>query len=162
MARLIVDSSVFIDLAVAGILTRLFRLEDRILTTDIIFDRELAARRSDFPQHGLEVVEMEPDDVIATSQRMREFPGTSFPDQSVLTLAVRQGGVVLANDRLLREAARATSLEIHGTLWVVERMIRARQMSVADATVAYARMEEAGSRLPFGQAHERLRRLQHR
>jgi len=52
--------------------------------------------------------------------------GLSETDLSVIYLAIREDAMVFSGDRLLRITAQARHLEIHGTLWIMDKLERER------------------------------------
>lgn len=80
-------------------------------------------------------------------------------DLAALALAEQEGCPLLSGDRHLREAAEAERVEVHGTLWLAERLVRAKLVSLSELTRGYARMKDAGRRLPWDAVDQQLARL---
>jgi predicted nucleic acid-binding protein len=59
----------------------------------------------------------------------------SLADVSVISLANSLNGVVLTSDKLLRLHAQKQSIEVHGFLWLIQRMIRTSNIDVKNAQV---------------------------
>jgi predicted nucleic acid-binding protein len=66
----------------------------------------------------------------------------------------------LTGDAALRQAARDHGVEVHGTLWIVEQLVRAGILSAVRARTAFDAMREAGSRLPWPLVDELLASLE--
>jgi len=82
--------------------------------------------------------------------------GPSRNDCFALALARQQNCPLLSGDEALRKAARHEAVEVKGTLWVVEELVRAGVISVDRAHAAYERMRANARRLPWAIAHQRL------
>jgi hypothetical protein len=66
---------------------------------------------------------------------------------------------LLTGDGRLRTAGQTESIDVHGTLWLIEQMVKARTITVKQAEAGYAKMREAGRRLPWGEVDQQLRAL---
>lgn len=69
------------------------------------------------------------------------------------------GCILLTGDRKLREAASKEGVTVHGTLYLVESLFMAKLATGAEIESAYARMQQAGSRLPWDEVQRQLSRL---
>ena len=52
-----------------------------------------------------------------------ESSGLSAADISVLYLAIREDAMLLSGDRQLRKQAHQRLVEVHGTLWILDRLV---------------------------------------
>ncbi len=68
-----------------------------------------------------------------------------------LGLAKTSGWTLLAGDRSLRQAAEEEAIEVHGTLWLVERMVTTQVINVEQAATAFDLMRENHRRLPWNE-----------
>lgn len=66
-----------------------------------------------------------------------------------LTLAKHESCQLLTGDKSLREVAKILNVEVHGTIWLVEQMIKHEKITVEVARAAFQRMRDSGSRLPW-------------
>lgn len=85
------------------------------------------------------------------------YPRPSRNDLFALMLAAEERCPLLTGDKDLKEAAHAENLEVHGTLWLVNEMVRTKKISVAVAQRAYHRMKIRGRRLPWDDAEALLK-----
>jgi hypothetical protein len=63
---------------------------------------------------------------------------------------------LLSGDRSLRVAAETEGVEIHGTLWLMERLLEARIAPIERVVIAYDAMKRDGSRLPWGDVEAQI------
>jgi hypothetical protein len=59
----------------------------------------------------------------------------------------------------LRMAAEQEAVVVLGTLWVVEQMVTHQIIDKGEALVAYDKMQQAGRRLPWLLARQRIAQL---
>jgi hypothetical protein len=50
-------------------------------------------------------------------------------------------------------------VEKRGTLWLVEKLVEERIITLQQARAAYAAMRRSGRRLPWGEIEQQIRRL---
>lgn len=86
----------------------------------------------------------------------QRFPKTSVNDLLALVLAKYEQCPLLTSDKTLREVSEKLNTEAHGTLWLVEKMIRSQKITPELAHVSFQRMRKAGSRLPWGEVEKLL------
>jgi hypothetical protein len=63
----------------------------------------------------------------------------------------------LTGDSRLRTAGQTEGIDIHGSIWLVEQMVLARTITVRQAEASYAKMRDAGRRLPWDEIEKQLR-----
>lgn len=154
---LVHDANVLIDLNEGGLLQALFRAPWRIVTPNALFHRELEASHAEFIELGLELLEVDGEWVLRSTQWAQAYRQTSAMDRLCLALALQENCPLVTGDRRLQKAAQAEGCPVHGTLWLVEGLIDQRLVTTRQALMAYDAMEQAGRRLPFGRARQRLR-----
>jgi predicted nucleic acid-binding protein len=81
-------------------------------------------------------------------------------DLFALILAKEEKSILLTGDRNLRKVAEECKIQCHGTVWLVEQMVRNRLIHPDVARHAYQGMRAKGSRLPWEEAEQRLKSLE--
>lgn len=151
------DANVLIDLEVGGLLEIFFGLPFRFHIPAHLYFSDLAQRHPQLrPQLNLDV----PDaaamrDVASLIQYHRKIDTS---DSFALELARRNAWLLLTGDRALRAAAKREKVSVHGTLWVVERMLESGRISPERAGATFEQMQARGRRLPWDRARELCRR----
>ncbi|SEO84204.1 DUF3368 domain-containing protein [Aquisalimonas asiatica] len=158
MPLLISDANVLIDLEVGELLERMFALPHEITTPDALYADELEEHHPHLLQLGLQLRELDGDVINAAAQLRQQYRRVSGYDCLALALAVRLECPLLTGDAALREVARQESVEVMGTLWLVEEMIRHRLIDTRQARDAFDRMRRNGRRLPWQKADTLIRR----
>ena len=88
-----------------------------------------------------------------------QYPRPSRNDLFALVLAAKEDCALLTGDKDLKLAADTENVEVRGTLWLVNEMVRTGKISVNVARGAYQRMRLHGSRLPWDIADKMLTEL---
>jgi predicted nucleic acid-binding protein len=107
---------------------------------------------------GLMVRELAGEQVLKVAQLTTLYRRPSTPDLFALVLARSLGIALLTGDRHLREAAQREGVVVHGTLWLLDRMVELGVLTCAAAAHALDRMIASGSRFPPVETQDRLRR----
>ncbi len=160
MQLLISDANVFIDFEDGGLLEELFELRVTIAVPDVLFEDELRNQHEALLEHGLRLMSLKAAAVKRTIELASRYRRLSRLDVAALALAEQEGCPLVTGDRRLREAANREGVAVHGTLWVAEQLFAEGIVSVARLRDAYARMRDAGRRLPWQDIEEQLQRLE--
>lgn len=160
MPLLINDANIFIDLEMSDLTAQIFALPYQFAVPDVLFEQELRAQHADLLDLGLLMLELAGETMPQVFELRARYSKTGAMDCIALALAEQEHCPLLTGDKALRAAAEAEKVAVHGTLWVVEELIRHHVIDMERAYQAYAAMEEAGRRLPFKDARRRLARLQ--
>ena len=128
MTRLIVnDASCLIDLRKGRLLCATLRLPYRFVVPLPIRHSEVRdlseSEWARLETDGLETFDLSPDLIEEAQTTMQAFGGLSLNDCLCLVTARRQNNVIrLTGDRLLRRAAEAEGLCVHGVLWIIDQL----------------------------------------
>lgn len=130
MIVLVSDTSVLIDLERAGLAEPALSLPHRFAVPDALYQVELAPYDGDrLLRAGLEVEELNGVELGRAGQIRQERPRLSVNDSLALALARSRGWMLLAGDRLLREAAAEHAVECHGVLWIIDELDRVAEVA---------------------------------
>jgi len=86
----------------------------------------------------------------------KDYPGLSIVDAFCLKAAQLNGAILVTGDSLLRKTAGESGLLVHGTLWLLDEMVRYNVISKTCAANCLADMLETGSRLPDKECRKRF------
>ena len=163
------DANVLIDLESMGLLDLWFQLGIETITSSFVVmeleegdnSNALACIRAG---QVIEAV-ISPEEIEKTFEELRtecESSGLSVTDISVMFLAIREDAILLSGDKQLRTLAKVRSVEVHGTLWIMDRLVEA---GILAKRVAAQRLETLLLRtgrkqrhLPKGECHARISR----
>jgi rRNA-processing protein FCF1 len=156
--RLIVDSNVLIDLHWGGVLKEFFALPYGFFSPDIIIDELGHPDGEELLSKGLQCYEMDKEGVQEVSSWAEQYPNIASSDLFALVGAKKEGYFLLTGDKCLRKLAEENGITVHGTIWVLDEMVRIGTLKPVEAACALRSMVKNGSRLPTQECEERLRR----
>jgi len=107
-------------------------------------------------EHGLQSATLsgtQVQEVTALTVRHRQV---SANDLFALVLARTLEAVLLTGDQHLRQIAAQQGIVVHGTLWVLDEMVRLKVIAPSQAAQALEQMLARGSRLPRARCQRRL------
>lgn len=156
MQLLISDANILIDLEEGELLSQLFTLPYQFTVPDILYFDELEAQHAHLLCMGLELAELSPSTLLYAMELIGRVSGPGRNDCFALALARQEKCPLLSGDEALRKAAVQEAVEVKGTLWVVEELVRNAVITVDQAHEAYRRMRVNARRLPWPIAHQRL------
>jgi len=123
MAVLVSDTSVIIDLERGEILETVFTLDVDFAVPDLLFQRELSGALGDqLLGLGLKVEELTPTELQKATTLSRTDRSLSLPDTFAFALADARQWTLLTGDAGLRRAAEAHNVDVHGTLWILDKL----------------------------------------
>jgi predicted nucleic acid-binding protein len=156
MLLIISDASVLIDVEDGELTSAMFSLPWQFAVPDILFSEELAEKHGHLLKFGL-ISKMMSGELISESYVLRQqYLRTSVNDLLALTLAKHENCQLLTGDKELRNVAKELSVEVHGTIWLVQQMIRHGKITHKIARVSFQRMRDSGSRLPWSEVEKIL------
>lgn len=158
---LISDTSVLIDLERCGCGEAVFCLPCfRFAVPDLLYERELAAHAGPrFLTLGLQVVPLEPDELLCAVEYQERVKVISLPDAAALVLARTRGLTLLTGDGPLRALADAENVPFHGVLWALDLLEHHNIVSAAALFEGLCALKaHPRCRLPSGPVDERLDR----
>ncbi|ACU90929.1 DUF3368 domain-containing protein [Desulfomicrobium baculatum] len=159
MLLLVSDANILIDMDEGGLLASMFSLDCQFIVPDILFTEELEELHAHVLDLGLEQKSLSSESMIATVRMAQIYKRTSRNDLFALSLAKQEHCPLLTDDKHLKEAAEKEDIIVHGTIWLVEELVRTGKISAHIAKSAYEKMEQSGRRLPWKTAIDRLKRL---
>ncbi len=139
------DANILIDLELAGLLDLWLQLGIETHTTDLI-TQELRdgnhQQAISYIQNGkiIETV-LSFEDLVEVVRIQEAFQprGASVKDASVLYLSIQKKATLLTGDKALRlQAESVHCIEVHGTLWILEKLIEG---NLIDSAIAASKLE---------------------
>lgn len=168
LVRIVVkDANILIDLESMGILDLWFQLGYITLTSSfVIVELERGGHANALASvRAGQLIEaiISAEEMIHGFEELRiecEPRGLSLADISILFVALREDALLLSGDKALRGQAALRSIEVHGTLWIMDQLIDA---GILAKKVAAQRLEtllqktgEARRYLPTAECHARI------
>ena len=164
MEVMVADTSVLIDLERGSLLEQSFALPFRFKVPDLLYRNELQSRREGpafgerLVRLGLEVVELNGDEVSRAVLFGREYRSLSLPDLFALSLAAGREWTLLTGDAALRTLAQRLRVACHGVLWVLDRIHQEGAAAPEELVSGLTKIRDhPRSRLPRDEIDKRLR-----
>lgn len=156
--KLVVDTNVLIDLYWGNVLNEFFTLPYEFFSPDVIINEELKyPDGEELLNLGLQSYEMDAKGVQEVYNLAEEHRNIAVNDLFAFVAAKKEGFLLLTGDERLRKLAEGNGITVHGTLWVLDRMVEIGILSRKKAVCALCAMLEKGSRLPKEECKKRLR-----
>lgn len=156
MLLIISDACVLIDMECGELTNAMFSLSCQFAVPDILFAEELEQRHAHLSQLGLRCKTMSGDLVAEAYSLHQKYVRPSVNDMLALILAKHEDCPLLTGDKALRDAAKDLNVEVHGTIWLVKQILEDKKITVEVARVAFQRMRDSGSRLPWSEVEKLL------
>ena len=156
-SRFIIDTNVLIDLHTGSILNSLFALQYVFIAPDVIVAELQDPPGSDLLPLGLQSAEFSGKQVLEVMSLAEHHPNIAINDLFALVLAKSRGLILLTGDRRLRDLATKHDVDVHGTLWILDEMVKTGVLKPAEAGRALHTMLDHGCRLPQAECVERLK-----
>jgi predicted nucleic acid-binding protein len=156
--RCVVDTNIIIDFHRGDLLEAFFALPLTFLVPDVIVAEMVTPDGQQLLAWGLESVSLTGEQVAAVVALAAVHRVPSINDLFALVLARTRTATLLTGDRALRQLAESEGLEVHGTLWLLDELVRLTIITATQAADGLDRMRAYGSRLPEGECRLRMRR----
>ncbi len=158
----VIDTSVLIDFYWGGLLEALFALPFDFLAPDVILAELVVPAGAQLLAWGLQSVSLSGAQVIEVLTLAAQHRRPSINDLFALVLARSRGVPLLTGDRALRELAEAEGITVHGSLWLLDELVRLAVIPPVRAGRGLEQMMAHGSRLPERECKLRMRRWRER
>ena len=126
---LVMDTTVLLDLDDGCLLKACFRLPFCFVAPDVIFGEiKNKNTRQCLKNLGLEGMSLSAS-MVENAHNLQKSSHLSVADTFVLQLAKEYCGTILTGDSELRKIAKRLKIPCHGTLWVLDQMYDAQEIS---------------------------------
>ena len=159
MLVLISDANVIIDMEDCGLTQIMFRLPYQFFVPDILYYDELEAEHPDLLGRCLHALELTQVTILKLMALSECYKQPSRYDCLALAAAIQESCTLLTGDKSLRNAAKKEQVDVKGTIWLVEELIKHRLINKQQAGSAFDEMKQAGSRLPWDEVSKLLNRM---
>lgn len=159
MQILISDANVIIDMEDSGLTELMFNLPYQFAVPDILFHDELEDEHPNLLELGLVELELSSETVEKSIELDLCYRKLSRYDCLALAAALQEECPLVTCDKALRKAAQQENVEIRGTIWLVDELVKHELINKEQAIKAFKDMKEAGSRLPWNEVENFLNRI---
>lgn len=162
MKTAVQDANIIFDLFDIDLLDAFFKLEIEIFITDFIAGEINKSEQKEFINKYISTGETivlitTPEEIIELISIRNQTRGLSIADCSILFHATKNKAFILTGDNTLRKYAESNQIEVHGILWVLDELIKEKQISEKKAYLKLTQLMETNSRLPRKECEKRLK-----
>ncbi len=148
------DANILIDFISIGLLDVFFQLaEFELMTTDFIYNELYPEQQDDLAKYikdkKLTILRSEEKDIISISEIFNKINQLSFQDCSALYYTKKTSGILLTGDGKLRKQSTKESIEVHGSLFVLNYLVKTSLLSAKDAILKLDLLYFNNNRLPL-------------
>lgn len=133
MKIIVNDANILIDLVDLQLLPNFFALEFEFFTTSLVFEEleedQQFTLQTYVDSGNLLVREMTYEQLTEINNIQKTKPALSPQDCSAFYQAQIEAGILITSDNTLRKFAKTQNQEVHGHLWVFDRMFEAETIS---------------------------------
>ncbi len=157
-SRCVLDTNVPIDFHWGEMLEALFALPFDFLAPDVVVAELEVPDGQELLALGLRSLSLDGEQVSEVMTLAARHRRPSVNDLFALVLARTRGATLLTGDRALRDLAEAEGVDVHGTLWLLDELVRLKVATPWEASAGLNLMLDHGSRLPERESRLRIRR----
>lgn len=164
MKLIITDVSVLFDLYQLELLPEFFALKAEISTTSFVYNEIVVANQIvefEVYKRGqkLNVIVLTEEDQEAVSQFVTKRNLKSLPDKTMLWKSVQLKCALLTCDKKLKIEAKEHGIEVHGSIWVIEKLVEENILDSAKAISVLNVLKTLNDRLPIDEIDKLITRL---
>lgn len=156
------DACILFDLIDLGLIDAFFELNLTVLTTPQVIgeieEEEQLRKVEEFTSVKKLIIDKE-GLLDHVDKIFDENNGLSYPDCSVLELALRKQGIVLSSDWKLRTATVRNNLTVRGVLWIIDELHGQKQLTATGAIEKLNLYKQINSRAPQAEIKVMIERL---
>ncbi|MDY6895021.1 MAG: type II toxin-antitoxin system VapC family toxin [Thermotogota bacterium] len=155
---LITDTNIWIDLQNGEVLSLIFELPYKSITTDFAVDEMEIPPWEFLKSLGLEAYGLSSDQITDIYVMNQNYPPVSTTDLSCMVLARDLSAILLSGDKPLRTLAETQAIEVHGVLWVLDALVDHQIITQSQACLSLKRMLAHNARLPERSCNKRFKK----
>lgn len=156
----ITDANIFIDLLTASLLDAFAALDLEIITSYEVISElypEQQVHLNTLLENGQLAIGLVDEPSFSEWRSIyKPSNGLSYPDQTVLFLAVKNDAMILSGEKLIRKFADRWHLEAHGILWVIDQLVDKEVIRIELAHIALTAIMVRNKWLPLDECNARL------
>lgn len=155
------DTNIFIDLINVGILDMFFQLPWEIHTTDMVISefKNEEQKRTVLGYKKLVIKQYDSEELRELVDFNNLYNAVSIYDCSVWLYARKNSYVLLSGDGHLRKLAITDGVEVRGTIYVIEQLVKNAIITASDAADALEKLRITNNRQPLEEIDERIKQL---
>jgi len=154
---LVTDTNIWIDLENGSLLDTIVDLPYQFIMTDFAANELLPNQWTTVMSLGVQAYPLSSEQISDIYDLNQHHKTVSTTDISSLVLARDLQAILLSGDNPLRKLAEEFVIEVHGVLWVLDKIVQHQLILRRRACFALKRILAENARLPKGPCQKRLR-----
>jgi predicted nucleic acid-binding protein len=134
---------------VANLTSKMFALPYSFATPNILYYEELEEEHPNLLDTDLKILTLSPETIKYTESIVSKYPKAGKNDLFALALAKQESCPLLTGDGALRKAGKKEEIQIFGTIWIIDELIKHAIITRDEAMEAYDVMKSNKRRLPW-------------
>lgn len=164
MKLIITDVSVLFDLYQLEILPEFFALKAEISTTSYVYNEIVIANQVvEFEVYKrsqkLNVIMLTNQEQDAVNQFATKRSLKSLPDKTILWKSIQLNCALITCDRKLKLEAKDHGVEVHGSIWVIEKLAEENILDKFKAIALLEQLKTVNDRLPMEEIDKVIKKL---
>jgi predicted nucleic acid-binding protein len=160
MAIAVNDANIFIDLLEIDLIDTFFELKLDLHTTNLVlneldYEQQIIIKKQ-IAKKRLKVKVLNDEELSELKEKEITSSKLSKQDVSVYAYAKELGAIILTSDRRLRIEAKSKDFEVHGILWVFEKMMEEKLIKPKKAIDKLTELMKINTWLPMDECHKRI------
>jgi predicted nucleic acid-binding protein len=156
--KLILDTTICIDLFHGNLLEKTTRLPYDFMLPDVIADELIDPPGDLFIQSGFSKLQLDEKAIKQIIILREHYPRASTNDLFALLLAKINSCILITGDADLRKAADEEELRVHGLFWILDKLVGQKNLTPGEAAVALGKILAQGSWLPKKECEARFKK----
>jgi predicted nucleic acid-binding protein len=156
LSKLILDTSICIDLYYGNLLKAVLQLPHEFVLPDVIIAELIAPAGDLLLKLGFTAEGTSGEETKNIFALRNEYAAPSLNDLFALLLAKSNDCYLITGDNALRNAAKQEGVATHGLLWLLDAMVERKIITQAEAAHALERIIAEGSWLPKKECEARI------
>lgn len=147
------DTNILIDFYEISLLDALMEIDLEMHTTDFVVAELVVEEQLDWLEELIEgrkllVSGFSGEEIFELMEKEIKNPGLSLTDCSAWQWAEKNNGILLTGDAQLRRVAKKSGVEVHGSIWLMDELLRQGILTEAEACQAIKKLRTKNRRLP--------------
>jgi predicted nucleic acid-binding protein len=164
MKLIITDVSVLFDLFQLEILPEFFALRAEISITSFVYNEILVANQVvEFEVYKrtkkLNVIILSDEEQEAVTRFATKRNLKSLPDKTMLWKSIQLNCALLTCDKKLKSEAKEHGVEVHGSIWVIEKLVEQNVLDHSKAIALLDQLKTVNDRLPMEEIDKVINKL---
>jgi len=156
--KLILDTTICIDLFHGNLLEKTTRLPYEMIVPDVIAAELIDPPGDLFIQAGFSKLQLDEKAIKQIIILRERYPRPSTNDLFALLLAKINSCALITGDDDLRKAANEEELPVRGLFWILDKLVDQKILTPGEAAVALEKILAQGSWLPKKECEARLKK----